>query len=190
MHEVLLAAAVIGVDDFELAVLGPVTGLSKEQLRRAVQAARAARIAADQETHDGFSFAHALVREVLYSDADPAHRTQLHRRVAEVIDDRYGDTRVVDVAHHTLNGLAGSDDDDAADLAVRAAESQPCRARLRGCSRVVRGGAVTWLRDRRPDDLRVGGLLVRCGEARVGAETSPVRGPHSPTRLRWPWQSR
>src|SRR4030095_4021373 len=122
----------------------------------------------DQETNDGFSFAHALVREVLYSDAAPAHRNQLHRRVAEVIDDRYGDTRVLEVAHHTLNGLAGSDDDYAADLAVRAAEaSLGVLAYEEAAGWFAR--AVTRLRARRPDDLRVGGLLVRCGEARVGA---------------------
>ncbi len=44
----LLAAAVIGVD-VELAVLGPVTGLSDEQLRRALQTAGKARLVVDRE---------------------------------------------------------------------------------------------------------------------------------------------
>ncbi|HWJ53365.1 MAG TPA: AAA family ATPase, partial [Propionibacteriaceae bacterium] len=171
VHEVLLAAAVIGVD-VELAVLGPVTGLSRQQLRRAVQAAKAARLVVDQGTDGGFSFAHALVREVLYSDADPAQRTQLHRRVAEVIEDRYGDARVLEVAHHTLSGLAGSDDDHAADLAVRAAEASLAVLAYEDAAGWF-ARAVALLRDRRPDDVRVGDLLVRCGEARVGAGDLP-----------------
>ena len=43
------------------------------------------------------------------------------------------------------------------------------RACLRGCRRLVRAGGPELLHDRRADDLRVGDLLVRCGEARVAA---------------------
>ena len=167
VQQVLLAAAVIGAD-VELAVLRPVTGRSEEQFHRALQAARAARLVVDQGADGVIAFAHTLVREVLYEDADPAELTRLHRRVAEVIEARYGASRVLEVAHHTLNGLADSDGEHAADLAVRAAG-----ASLAGFAYEDAAGwyarAVDLLRVRRPDDARVGDLLIRCGEARVAA---------------------
>jgi tetratricopeptide (TPR) repeat protein len=166
VQSVLLAAAVIGID-VELAVLGPVTGRSDEELHRALQTARKARLVVDHGADGMISFAHTLVREVLYSDANPADRTRLHHRVAEVLQDRYGDSRVLEVAHHALNGLAESDGKRAADIAVRAAAAS--------LAILAYEDAAAWyaraveLLSRRPDEARVGDLLIRCGEARVAA---------------------
>ncbi|HEV2927772.1 MAG TPA: AAA family ATPase, partial [Propionibacteriaceae bacterium] len=167
VRQVLLAAAVIGVDA-EIAVLRPVTGLSDGQLHRALQVARAARLVVDQGTDGVIAFPHALVREVLYSDADPAERARLHRRVAEVIAERYGDNRVLEVAHHTLNGLAESDSGHAVDLAVLAAEASLAVLAYEDAAGWYARG-IDLLRTRRPDEMRIGDLLVRCGEARVAA---------------------
>lgn len=166
VQSVLLAAAVIGIDA-ELAVLGPVTGRSIEQLHHALQTARKARLVVDQGADGMITFAHTLVREVLYSEADPADRTRLHRRVAEVLQDRYGDSRVLELAHHVLNGLVESDGRRAADIAVRAAAAS--------LAILAYEDAAAWyaraveLLGRRHDEARVGDLLVRCGEARVAA---------------------
>ena len=165
VQQILRAAAVIGAD-VEPAVLGPVTGRSDEQLHRDLQTARNARLVV--EGTDGvITFAHTLVREVLYSDANPVDRTRLHRQVAEVLQDRYGDSRVLEVAHHTLNGLADSDGERAADLAVRAAAASLAMLAYEDAAGWY-ARAVELLR-RRPDDTRVGDLLIRCGEARVAA---------------------
>ena len=131
------------------------------------------------------TFPHTLVREVLYSDADPADRTRLHRQVAEVLQDRYGDSRVLEVAHHTLNGLAESDGERAADLAVRAAAASLAMLAYEDAAGWY-ARAVELLRRRRPDDLGSVTCWSAAARPRWRPETCPGPGPRSPMRRSWP----
>ncbi len=167
VRDLLLAAAVIGLD-VEPALLAAVTGRSVEQVQHDLQPARAARLLVDQETDGTITFAHVLVREVLYANAEPEVRARLHRRVAEVIGQHYGDSHVMELAHHTLHGLSSTDPGHTAEVAIRAAESSfDVLAYEDAAAWYAR--AIDLLRAGRPDDMRVGELLVRCGEAHVAA---------------------
>lgn len=88
-NRVLGLAAVIGLE-FDLAVLGPASGLGEDALASVVDEAIAARLAADVPGSGArCRFSHALVREALYSEFSGARRVALHRRVAEAIEDVY-----------------------------------------------------------------------------------------------------
>src|SRR5947208_2062863 len=48
-----------------------------------------------------YSFAHALIRQTLYSELSSARRTRLHRRVGEAIESLFDADRHLDaLAHH------------------------------------------------------------------------------------------
>ena len=60
--------------------------LSDARLLAAVRAAVESGLLAS--TGDGYSFAHALIRQVVYAQILPSKRALLHRRLAEVLADR------------------------------------------------------------------------------------------------------
>jgi class 3 adenylate cyclase/tetratricopeptide (TPR) repeat protein len=62
--------------------------LSDARLLAAVRAAVESGLLAS--TGDGYSFTHAMIRQVVYSQALPSKRALLHRRLAEVLADRPG----------------------------------------------------------------------------------------------------
>ena len=62
--------------------------LSDARLLAAVRAAVESGLLAS--TGDGYSFTHALIRQVVYSHALPSKQALLHRRLAEVLADRPG----------------------------------------------------------------------------------------------------
>jgi class 3 adenylate cyclase len=66
---------------------------------------------------DGYSFTHALIREVIYTRTPPGRRSGLHRRLAEVLADRPGSDPGLLSWHWHRAGCP----DRAADAAVRAA---------------------------------------------------------------------
>jgi tetratricopeptide (TPR) repeat protein len=168
-QEVLAAAAVVGTD-VELGTLAPVTGLSNDELLAAVNEAAAARLVIG--TGAGFSFVHAVVRGVLYDGLSLSRRAGLHRNIAEVIESRYGDTRLPELAHHVLAGSVGAGDDRAVGYAKAAAE--------RSFGLLAYEEAASWygraldvLRANHPDDAMEGDLLLGCGQARAAAGDLP-----------------
>lgn len=87
---VLEVAAVIG-REFELGLLADVSGLSAEEVAGALEAALVARLVTDVPgTLDRYAFAHALFRQTVYLELPRARRTALHRRLAELLEERHG----------------------------------------------------------------------------------------------------
>jgi DNA-binding SARP family transcriptional activator len=83
---VLSAAAVVG-RDFDVAVTAVVSGLDEDTVLDALEPARAGGLVRDAGA-DGFRFAHALVRDVLYADLPGVRRARLHARAAEAFSER------------------------------------------------------------------------------------------------------
>ena len=166
-QQVLAAAAVAGAE-FELSTLGPVTGRSPEALLDALDEAARARLIVRQDAGAGFRFVHTVVRGVLYDGLSLAAKAKLHRKLADVIEARFGDARLPELAHHPPRGAVGADEDRAIGYAKSAGEQ--CFGLL------AYEEAANWyaralevLRTQRPSDAREGDLLLRCGEAHLAA---------------------
>ncbi|HEX8135284.1 MAG TPA: BTAD domain-containing putative transcriptional regulator, partial [Actinomycetes bacterium] len=102
-NAVLLVAAVAG-RDFDLDLVGAVTGLDEERALEAVEAAVVAGLVVEDDQAVGrYQFAHALVAETLYEQLSRARRARLHARVAQTLVSLYGPDdpeHVLELARH------------------------------------------------------------------------------------------
>ncbi|MGH7821960.1 MAG: AAA family ATPase, partial [Candidatus Binatia bacterium] len=114
----LVTAAAIG-RDFEPALLvelgGGAPGTTAALLEDAVTARIIRRMPWQAEQ---LSFSHALIREALYAELEPAERGRLHRRIGETLEPQ-AEEHLGELAHHFFEG---GDAARAIDYAVRAAE--------------------------------------------------------------------
>ncbi len=134
-NAVLSTAAVIG-RDFELRVLERVVGIQPHtRFLDVLDEARAFGVLKAAPTQrEGYSFAHALIRETMYDALPTAQRMDLHRRVAKVLETAYSndlEPHLTALAHHFVEGVQACHDQgpgDDGDLqkaikySVRAAE--------------------------------------------------------------------
>jgi class 3 adenylate cyclase len=99
---ILTYAAVIG-GEIELDLLADVVGMDLENLIDLVEQAERAAILTEVPGRTSYvTFVHALVPAILYDGVSTARRCRMHRRIAEAIEDRYGDDpgRAAFLAHH------------------------------------------------------------------------------------------
>ena len=90
-ERVLSLAAVIG-RDFDLDVLARASQTSEDQLLDILDAATAGALVRElTDTPGHYNFAHALIQHTLYADLGLTRRARAHRRVAEALEDLYGD---------------------------------------------------------------------------------------------------
>jgi eukaryotic-like serine/threonine-protein kinase len=105
-------AAVIG-REFDVATLEPLEGMGKRELDAALNEAASARIVDEipgQSRH--YRFTHVLFQEALYAGLPSRRRQRLHKRVGEVLEQRYGrdpGQHVSELAYHFCR--AGRDGD-------------------------------------------------------------------------------
>lgn len=102
---VLTVAALIG-DRFGLLALGAACRMSAETIGAAISEAMEAGLLSGERR--SFRFAHALVREVLLNTTPDARRAEIHRDLADVLEDLYassGGEHALEIAHHLV--LAG-----------------------------------------------------------------------------------
>jgi len=83
-QRLLALAAAVG-QEAALAVLGPLAGMDEEALLAAVEGAAEAGLLAEAPDGLHVRFAHALVREAVYTGISPARRRLLHRRIGELL---------------------------------------------------------------------------------------------------------
>jgi tetratricopeptide (TPR) repeat protein len=171
-QDVLAAAAVAGAE-FDVSLLGAVTGLAPEPLLSALDESWGAGLVARNGAGGDFSFVHALVREVLYERLGLAERVALHGRTADVLEERFGDARLPEIAHHVLHGAVAGRNDRAVDVAVRAGEQSFGLVAYEEAAAWY-GRALDLLRAGHHDDAREGELLLRCGEAHLAAGAVPA----------------
>ncbi len=115
---VLGVAAVIG-HEFSSELLSAVARTDARTVReRLGEAVDDQQIAASDDEPDLYKFAHVLVREVMYDALSEVERRTLHRRIADVLEARAGETWRSDdggtplaaIAHHCYEGAASPSD--------------------------------------------------------------------------------
>jgi tetratricopeptide (TPR) repeat protein len=99
---VLVVAAVNGYD-FDLDIVGAVTGVDDEEALAAVELTVSAGLVVENPATVGrFRFAHALIREAFYGEISRARRARLHARVGQALLDKHGGDpeHILQLAHH------------------------------------------------------------------------------------------
>jgi serine/threonine protein kinase/tetratricopeptide (TPR) repeat protein len=123
-NRVLAVASIIG-RDFELRVLAEAAQLEEEALLELLEQAEDARILTEADGAPGaYRFSHALVRETLYDEVRTTRRVRLHRRIAEVLEQRHAgriEPHLDALAYHYCEAASGGDVEKAVDYATRAA---------------------------------------------------------------------
>jgi len=105
VRKVLSQAAVIG-REFDIEVLAAVAGMDEDAVLDIVdQGVQAGLLTEVEGVAERLSFTHALVQHTLYEDFGAARRARAHRRIADVLEQFYGQTpesRAAELAHHFL----------------------------------------------------------------------------------------
>jgi ATP/maltotriose-dependent transcriptional regulator MalT len=123
--DLLRDAAVLGREagPIELATMH---GLPPEEVLEALGVAAASGLVSEVPGAAGrYRFAHALVREAILADLDPASRVDAHRRAGEALErllDGDDDQRLAQLAHHFARAAPGGDVTRAVRYATRAAK--------------------------------------------------------------------
>jgi class 3 adenylate cyclase len=121
--EVLRLAAVIG-RMFELELLESILDTDEGALLDHLEAAVAASVLAESGEQVGqFRFAHALINQTLYEGLGITRRARMHQRVAEALEQLYGEDpgeRLAELALHWRLAAVSVDKAKAADYSLRA----------------------------------------------------------------------
>jgi tetratricopeptide (TPR) repeat protein len=100
-NAILEIAAVIGIE-FESDLLRSVCASGSDDLARQIEPAITAGIVANRPG-GSFRFAHALIRDSIYTEINSARRVELHAKIGEAIESLYGEhlkPHVGELAHH------------------------------------------------------------------------------------------
>jgi class 3 adenylate cyclase/tetratricopeptide (TPR) repeat protein len=123
----LLEVGAVAGPEFELRVAQSVEGLAEDELVASFEEATESRLVIEVGGADArYRFAHALVRDTLYSGLSAARRVTLHRRVAEAIETLHAaalDSYLPALAHHWARAAApATETSRAVDYAARAGD--------------------------------------------------------------------
>ncbi len=127
-RDLLTQAAVVG-RQFDFATLGAMTGLEEDPLLEAVEVALRAQIIVEKPAKSGedalYTFTHAILRQILYSELSRPRRQRLHRRAAEAVEAVHsrnlGPHLAALALHWRQSGTGGAE--KALDYSVRAGEA-------------------------------------------------------------------
>jgi len=123
--EVLTQAAVIG-RVFDLELLESMLDTEESRLLDHLEAAVAASLLAESSDRVGqFRFAHALVNQTLYEGLGATRRARMHQRVAQALEQLYGEDpgeRLAELALHWRLAAVSLDKAKAANYALRAGQ--------------------------------------------------------------------
>jgi len=123
--EVLTQAAVIG-RVFDLELLESILDIDESRLLDHLEAAVAASLLAESDERVGrFRFAHALINQTLYEGLGATRRARMHQRVAQALEDLYGEDpaeRLAELALHWRLAAVSVDKAKAANYALRAGQ--------------------------------------------------------------------
>jgi class 3 adenylate cyclase len=122
---VLANAAVVG-REFDVDVLARLVGEDENDVLDQLDAAMGAALVTEVPDRLGrYAFTHALFQHTLYQDLSLTRRARLHRRIAEVLDNLYGDQAdapVAELAHHWTQAVQPVDAGKALEYSRRAGD--------------------------------------------------------------------
>jgi class 3 adenylate cyclase len=167
-NELLTVAAIIG-REFELRVLAQAAERSEDEALELLEEAEDARIVGEVDGAPGsYRFSHALIRETLYDEVRTTRRVRMHRRIADVLEQRHAgrlEPHMAELAYHYCEAALGGDVDKAVGYAERAAElAQQALAFDEAANHFERALAALEAADS-PDPKRRCELTIRCGDA-------------------------
>ena len=123
--EALRLAAVIG-REFDLRLLSAALCVEEADLLDRVEAAMAASVLAESPDQVGrFRFLHVLINQTLYEGISATRRARIHQRVAEALEQLYGEDpreHLAELALHWRLAAVSVDKAKAADYAMRAGQ--------------------------------------------------------------------
>jgi hypothetical protein len=123
--ELLRLAAVVG-RAFDVELLESMLEIDQSQLLDQLEDAVAASLLAESDERVGqFRFAHALINQTLYEGLGATRRARMHQRVAQALEDLYGQDpgdRLSELALHWRMAAVSVDKAKAADYALRAGQ--------------------------------------------------------------------
>jgi predicted ATPase/DNA-binding winged helix-turn-helix (wHTH) protein len=171
-RELLTTAALLG-REFELAKLGIVCGLARDDLLNRLDEAARARVLVKAKD-GGFRFAHVLVRDVLCKKLPSAERAARHGVIGEKLAAHYGESSAMhagELADQFARALPGGDAVRAVELSMRAAEQETALGEHRAAARLWEQAAraLEHLHDDEGRRLRVQLGLAKA-RARAGQE--------------------
>lgn len=109
-QEILAVAAVLG-REFKIDLLAEVTEIPPDTVLDLLHDPLSAGLI-EESGIGSYRFTHVLLRETAYEELKAAKRMRLHRRVAEVLEDLYGDdeaNHLQELAHHWFKAAQGGD---------------------------------------------------------------------------------
>ncbi|HYB90984.1 MAG TPA: AAA family ATPase [Candidatus Binataceae bacterium] len=125
-RNILLVASALG-REFDIMLLGQVTGVDRDRIDAAVEEACRFAILDEQGHPTGrVRFLHALIPETLYSELPRHEKRRLHEKIAETIEVAFRDNlepHLSELAHHYSLSLTEKNAPRAAEYAARAAVS-------------------------------------------------------------------
>jgi DNA-binding SARP family transcriptional activator len=126
-RRLLTLASVLG-REFSFEALEHVSDATEDELLEVLDEAFAARVLSDVPGAVGrMRFSHARVRDALYDDMSIARRAQLHRRIAEALEELYRpdpEPHLAELAHHFFLAGPGGDIDRTVEYTRRAGERE------------------------------------------------------------------
>jgi class 3 adenylate cyclase len=124
-QEALRLAAVIG-REFDLELLSAIVEVDESVLLDRLEAAAAASVLSESSERVGrFRFVHALINETLYEGLGATRRARMHQRVAEALEELYGEDQpehLGELALHWRMAAVSVDKAKAAGYALRAGQ--------------------------------------------------------------------
>jgi tetratricopeptide (TPR) repeat protein len=168
---VLAKASVVG-REFDFALLGRVTEVEPQRLLDVLSPAVASGIVGDIPTALGrYTFSHALIRETLYDDLDPADRQRIHLQVARSLEDLYGPDppRLAEIAHHFFQAGVAGDLGKAVEYGAKAADRALAMLAYEDAASLYDRAAYAVRVLDPPDEGRRCELLVATGDAQSRA---------------------
>ena len=135
-----------------------------------------------------FRFAHDLIRESLYEELPPGRRVRLHRRITDILEQRYAagaDGHLAELAFHAVAGAADDGRDDAhaaaairsraTEYARRAGDQAAAALAFEEAARLY-GSAMALVDDDADASPRTIELLLALGEALARSGDTPAAG--------------
>jgi len=167
-NRVLTIASAIG-REFEARVLARVADLDEDGVLELLEQAEDARVIGEvAESPGAYRYSHALVRETLYEEIRTTRRLRLHRRIGEVLEDRYAANpgpHLAELAFHFCEAATGGDVDKAVDYAERAARRAIEAVAFEEAAKQFERASLALEASERPDPLRSCQLILSRADA-------------------------
>ena len=171
-RNLLVSASVLG-REFELSVLARLSELPRPDLMVALDEAMAERVVTDVPgTRERLRFGHALIRDSLYDDLNPARRQRFHEQAAGALEAVHAndlDPHLAELAHHLFSADPSTVAPKAVEYARRAGDRAVAQAAYEEAVRLYGMGLTLVVED----EARCR-LLLELGDAQARAGDTPA----------------